>query len=189
MHNIEPYYNWRSLYIASEDNRSPFYNRRNSEFEFTNAIYDHYIHPQWDEFGSKTLYAKLLYTDYEKQYCIIELFGEWNDTLYNDIMFFYRNVIEVLVEQDIKYFLLIGENVLEFHSDTNDYFEEWFDNIGDGWIVGLNFRDHVLKEFMDTNIDYYIAFGGRFEEMVWRKYLPDQLFEIVNNLITKRLEP
>lgn len=189
MHTLEPYYNWRSLYIASEDNRSPFYNRHYSEFEFTNAIYDHVIHPQWDEFGSRTLYAKILYAGYEKQYCIIELMGEWNDILYNDIMYFYRNVIEVLVEQDIKYFMLIGENVLEFHSDANDYYEEWFDNLYDGWIVGLNFREHVLKEFIDANIDYYIAFGGRFGEMPWRKYLPDQLFEIVDNLIARRLEP
>jgi hypothetical protein len=104
-------------------------------------------------------------------------------------MYLYRNVIEILVEQNIKYFILIGENVLEFHADTNDYYEEWFDNIGDGWIVGLNFRDHVLKEFADANIDYFIAFGGRFAEIVWRKYLPEQLFDIVNNLITKRLEP
>jgi hypothetical protein len=115
--------------------------------------------------------------------------GEWNDTLYNDIMYLYRNVIEILVEQDIKYFILIGENVLEFHSDITDYYEEWFDNVEDGWIIGLNFRDHVLKEFMDANIDYYIAFGGRFGEMVWRKYLPDQLFEVLDNLITRRLDP
>lgn len=188
MHTLEPYYNWRSLYIASEDNRSPFFNRHYSEFEFTHAIYDHFIHPQWDEFGSKTLYIKLLFVSYEDHYCIIELLGEWNDTLYNDIMYLYRNVIEVLVGQDIRYFILIGENVLEYHSDTNDYYEEWFDNIGDGWIVGLNFRDHVVKEFSDANIDYFIAFGGRFGELPWRKYLPDQLFRIVDKLITRRLE-
>lgn len=114
--------------------------------------------------------------------------GEWNDTLYNDIMYLYRNVVEILVEQGIKHFILIGENVLEFHSDTNDYYEEWFDNLDDGWIIGLNFREHVVQEFKDTNLDYFIAFGGRFDEMPWRKYLPDQLFEIINRMITKRLE-
>lgn len=188
MHHIEPYYNWRSLYIASEDNSSPFFNRQYSEFEFSNSIYDHYIHPQWDDFGSGTLYLKLLFVSYDNHYCIIELMGEWNDTLYNDIMHLYRNVVEVLVEQDIRYFILIGENVLEFHSDTSDYYEEWFDNLGDGWIIGLNFRDHVTEEFKAANIDYYIAFGGRFDEFPWRKYLPDQLFKITDKLITKRLE-
>jgi len=187
MHTIEPFYNWLGFYQASEDHRSPFYNRQYSEFEFSNAIYDHYIHPQWDEFGSRTLYIKILYVDYDRQYCILELMGEWNDTLYNDIMYLYRNVVEVLVEQGIRYFILIGDNVLEFHADTNDYYEEWFDNIDDGWIVGLNFRDHVIQDFADINLDYYIAFGGRFDELPWRKYLPDQLFEITEKLITKRL--
>ena len=187
MHTIEPHYNWRGFYVASEDNRSPFYNRQYSEFEFSNAIYDYYIHPQWDEIGSKTLYLKILFVDYDKHYCIIELIGEWNDTLYNDIMYLYRNVIELLVEQNILYYILIGENVMEFHADTNDYYEEWFDNLSDGWIIGLNFRDHVIKEFIDHNLDYYIAFGGRFDDIAWRKYLPDQLFEIISKLITKRL--
>lgn len=187
MHNIEPHYNWRGYYTAADDQRSPFFNRQYSEFEFSNSIYDHFIHPQWDEFGSKTLYLKLLYVDYDKQYCIIELIGEWNDTLYNDIMYLYRNVIEILVEQGIQYYILIGENVMEFHADASDYYEEWTDNLIEGWIIGLNFRDHVVNEFTDYNLDYYIAFGGRFNDINWRKYLPDQLFEITNKLITKRL--
>ena len=187
MHSIEPHYNWRGFYVASEDSRSPFFRRHYSEFEFTNAIYDHYIHPQWDEFGSKTLYLKILYVDYDMHYCIIEFIGEWNDILYNDIMYLYRNVLEVLVEQDIRYFVLIGENIMEFHADTNDYYEEWFDNLGDGWIIGLNFREHVVREFIDNNLDYYIAFSGRFNEIAWRKYNPDQLFEILSRLIAKRL--
>jgi hypothetical protein len=187
MHSIEPYYRWRELYVASEDNRSPFFNQQYSEFEFSNAIYDHYIHPQWDEFGSHTLYLKILFVNYDRQYAIIELLGEWNDTLYNDIMYLYRNVIELLVEQGIKYFILLGENILEFHADTNDYYEEWFDNLDDGWIIGLNFREHVIQEFKDSNLDYFIAFGGKFNELPWQKYLPDQLFEITNKMITKRL--
>jgi len=176
MHNIEPYYNWRSLYIAAEDNRSPFFGRHYSEFEFSNAIYDHFIHPQWDDFGSKTLYLKVLFVNYEKHYCIIELIGEWNDA-----------VIEMMLEMDIIHFVLLGENVMEFHSDITDYYEEWFDNLCDGWIIGLNFRDHLMKEFKSLDLDYYIAFGGGFNEMPWRKYLPDQLFEILNAQITKRL--
>ena len=41
MHSIEPFYNWRAYYIASEDKRSPFYGRNYSEFEFTNSIYNY----------------------------------------------------------------------------------------------------------------------------------------------------
>lgn len=187
MHDIEPYFNWRQLYTAETDSKSPFYQNQYSEFEFSKAIYNYYIHPQWDEFGSNTLYMKLLFVSYEEHFCIIELLGEWNDTIYNDVMYLYRNVIEELIGNEICYFILIGENVLEFHSDTNDYYEEWFDNLGDGWITCLNFRQHVIREFKDANIDYYLSFGGIFNEFPWRNYLPDQLFKKIESLITKRL--
>lgn len=187
MHSIEPYYHWRDLYVAAEDPASPFYQREYSEFTFTNSIYDHLIHPQWDEFGSQTLFIKILMVNYEQQYCIIELLGEWNDVLYNDIMFLYRDVIESLIENDIVHFILIGENVLNFHSDSNDYYEEWFGNIDDGWIVGINFRDFIIDEFERSNIDYYISFKGEFNEIMWRKLLPDQLFQKINSIITKRI--
>ena len=187
MHELEPYYNWQHLYQASLDRRSPFYGKQNSEVYFEHTIYNYFIHPQWDDFGSQTLYLKLLYADYDQQYCIIELLGEWNDILYNDVMYLYRNVIEDLLEQEIKYFILIGENVLDFHSDTDDYYAEWFDNIADGWIIGINFRKHVIKEFCDTNIDQFIAFGGGFDAFEWRKLQPEQLFSFLSNLIIKRL--
>lgn len=187
MHSIEPYYLWRDLYVAAKDPDSPFYQRQYSEFTFTNSIYNHLIHPQWDEFGSQTLFLKILFVNYEKQHCIIELIGEWNDILYNDIMFLYRDVIEPLLENEIKYFILIGENVLNFHADTNDYYEEWFNNIDDGWIVGINFRDFVIDEFENANIDYYISFRGEFDEVAWRKLMPDQLFSKINETMDKRL--
>ncbi len=187
MYQIEPYYNWRELYIASEDERSPFFGRKNSEVYFEHQIYNYYIHPQWDSFGSQTLYTKLLYAHYESGYAILEMFGEWNDVLYNDIMFFYRNVIEELLEQGIRYFILIGENVFDFHSEDTDYYEEWFDNIGDGWILGINFRRHVQREFADVSIDQYIGFGGEFNEINWRTLLPDQLFSLLDRMISKRL--
>jgi len=38
--DLEPYYNWRNFYIASDDEQSPFYEREYSEFEYTNNIYD-----------------------------------------------------------------------------------------------------------------------------------------------------
>ncbi len=187
MYELEPFYQWRDIYRAEDDPRSPFYNREYSEIFFSNAIYDHYIHPQWDEFGSQTLFLKLLNVNYDKNYCIIELIGEWNDLLYNDIMYLYRDVIEYLIDYGIKYYILIGENVLNLHSDTDDYYEEWFSNIDDGWIIGLNFRDYVISECEKANIDYYISFRGEFNDVSWRKLLPDQLFIKCNSIINKRL--
>ena len=46
----------------------------------------------------------------------------------------------------INKYILIGENILNFHYSDDSYYEEWFDDNGDnGWIVLLNFREHVLK--------------------------------------------
>src|SRR5215211_5933276 len=109
MQDIEPYYQWREFYVASEDEQSPFYGAVYSEFEFSNTVYNYYIHPQWDDFGSNTLYVKVLYADYERQYAILEFIGEWNDALYNDIMFLKRKVIEEMESQGIKKYILIGE--------------------------------------------------------------------------------
>ena len=71
MHTLEPYFNWRNLYVASEDKRSPFFGKEYSEFKYTEQIYNHLIHPQWDNIGSTTLFAKILFTDYDDGYCIM----------------------------------------------------------------------------------------------------------------------
>ena len=187
MHTIEPHYNWRHLYIASEDEFSPFYGREYSEFEFSNTVYNYFIHPQWDEIGSATLYMKLLYANYGKGFCIIELIGEWNDCLYNDIMYLKRNIIEPLIENGINKFILIGENVLNFHSSDNEYYQEWFEETEDGWIAGINFREHVLQEFEQVNIDYYIAFRGQLDGINWRNTSPVKLFSFIDSYMMKRL--
>jgi hypothetical protein len=187
MHELEPYYNWRDIYIASEDRLSPFYGREYSEFEYSNAIYDYFIHPQWDQIGSATLYLKLLYADYNTGYCIMELIGEWNDCLYNDIMYLKRNIADILIENGIDKFIIIGENVLNFHASDNDYYQEWFDDIEEGWIVFLNFREHVLVEFENAHIDYYVVTGGELNTFSWRSLTPQKVFERVDRMVMKRL--
>jgi hypothetical protein len=188
MHDIEPFYSWRHLYIASEDERSPFYEREYSEFEFTNAIYNYLIHPQWDFFGSETLYMKILFADYVEKYCIIELFGEWNDAVGNDIMFLKREIVDNLMQYGINKFILIGENVLNFHSSDDSYYEEWFDDVGEsGWIVLLNFREHVLEEMKKTGLDYYFIWGGEMDDFNWRRFSPGQVFGNILKIISRRL--
>jgi hypothetical protein len=41
MHEIEPYFNWRHLYTAEEDENSPFFGREYSEFEYSNTVYNY----------------------------------------------------------------------------------------------------------------------------------------------------
>ncbi len=187
MHDLEPYYGWRDFYIASEDPKSPFFEREYSEFEFSQKIYDHYIHPQWDSMDSQTLFLKILYVDYDEGYAIIEFIGEWNDLLYNDIMILKREIIDALIHEGITKFVLIGENVLNFHYSDDCYYEEWFEEVEDGWIAFLNFREHVLKEFNHANIDYYIVSGGKLNDIAWRTSSPLQLFEKVELFVQKRI--
>ena len=189
MHDIEPFWNWRHRYTAEEDERSPFFGQEHSEFEFDHAVYDHVIHPQWDAFGSSTLYLKLLFVDYDGGFAIIELIGEWNDLLHNDVMILKRNIVEHLMAQGIHKFILIGENVLNFHASDEEYYSEWFEEVSDagGWIALLNFRPHVVEDLQRSNIDQYFLLGGQLNAFKWRTFEPDALFEQVDALVLRRL--
>ncbi len=159
MHDIEPYFQWRDAYIASEDQRSPLYGRDYDEFYFTNAIYNYYIHPQWDEFGSSTLYLKILYADYELRYAIIELIGEWNDCIYNDIMTLRREITDLMQNEGINKFILVCENVLNYHAaDDNAYYEEWHDEVSsnEGWVAIINPLPHVSEEMYAYGLNHYM---------------------------------
>lgn len=187
MHEIEPYYRWRDDYVAAEDMQSPFYATEYNEFEFDKQVYNYLIHPQWDSFGSNTLYLKILFNDYERGYSIIELIGEWNDAINNDIMLMKRELFDLMIDQGIDKFILIGENVLNYHASDDCYYEEWFQEVEDGWIAGINFQEHVISEFRKNNIDYYINFGGELNELAWRSLKPLQVFKKVEETMTRRL--
>ncbi len=188
MQDIEPFYNWIDLYSSAEDEWSPFYGRVYSEFEYSNTIYNYFIHPQWDDFGSSTLYLKIIYCDYDQSFAVIELMGEWNDAISNDIMLLKRDVIENMMDHGINKFILIGENVLNFHASDDCYYQEWFDEVSEaGWIAAINFRAHVLAEMQKANIDYYLLFGGELDELSWRTFRPIQLMHKIDAVIRHRL--
>jgi len=187
MHDIEPYYNWRHIYISEEDQRSPFYGQTYSEFEFSQTVYNYYIHPQWDEFGSKTLYMKVLMADYDEKYAIIELIGEWNDAIENDIMILKREVIDVFEANGINKFIFIAENVLNFHSGDKDYYEELYEEVSDtrGWVVCLNMPEQTQYDFRRAKLDRIVEL---IELNDWRVYKPFHLFKKIDNELTLRLK-
>ncbi|HVW58752.1 MAG TPA: hypothetical protein VHC48_01910 [Puia sp.] len=175
------------MYVSEEDERSPFYGRVYSEFEFTHTIYNYYIHPQWDEFGSRTLYMKVLMADYDEHYVVIELIGEWNDAIENDIMNLKREVIDKFEEAGVTKFILIADNVLNFHSGDKDYYEEWFDEVTDaaGWIVCLDMPEQTQYDFRKAKLNRYIEL---MELDNWRTYKPFHLFRKIDQLISNRLD-
>lgn len=186
MQHIDPYDNWQYLYASEEDERSPFYGREYSEFEYTNTIYNFYIHPQWDEFGSRTLYLKVLMADYDTKYMIIEMIGEWNDAIENDIMLLKRDVIDVFLKEGISKFILIAENVLNFHSSDDSYYEEWFDDVikDDGWIALLNMPEASLQDFTKSHLNHYVEILN-FRN--WRTMKPDLFFNQIDNILMRRI--
>lgn len=189
MHTIEPYYAWRNHYVASEDPKSPFFERIYNEMSYHMKIYDHYIHPQWDSIGSQTLFIKILWVDYEEESAIIELLGEWNDCLHNDIMRLKRDIIDCIQNEGICKFILIGENVLNFHYSDDSYYEEWFEEVmdNDGWIALLNFNKHVIDDMSSIDLDSYFVMGGELSEFGWRTYAPDQLVNRIRDCVENRL--
>lgn len=186
MHDLEPYYNWRHIYVSEEDERSPFYGREYSEFEFSQTVYNYYIHPQWDEFGSRTLYMKVLMADYNEQYAVIELLGEWNDAIENDIMTLKREVIDKFMKQGIYKFILIAENVLNFHGSDRDYYEEWYDELSEenGWTVIINMPDQTQYDFKKLKLNRFLELN---ELDNWRIFKPYHLFKKINDDQLQRL--
>ena len=161
MHFIEPFFNWRGYYIASEDAISPFFEVDYSESHYTNKIYNFYIHPQWDNMGSETLFLKILFVDYESRSAVIEFIGEWNDAIGNDIMVLKREVVDVLINRGIDKFILIGENVLNFH-----------------------YSDELSR----INIDQYLVMGGELDDLEWRTFHPIQFVDKVTSIVRNRID-
>ncbi|MEM8526173.1 MAG: hypothetical protein AAGG68_16150 [Bacteroidota bacterium] len=185
MHDIEPHYHWRDEYISAEDERSPFFGRQYSEFQFSQKVYNYYIHPQWDFFGSNTLYTKILYADYEEGFAILELIGEWNDCIHNDVMYLKREVADQMIEESITKFILLCENVLSFHGSDDCYYEEWYDDVKDegGWICIINTLEHVKIEMQDTRIQHHVNMGNQFNDVNWRPHKPKMLYKVVDKMI------
>jgi len=185
MHDIEPYFAWRDDYTAEEDEHSPFYGREYDEFHYHNKIYNYYIHPQWDEFGSLTLYTKILYADYDEGFAILEFIGEWNDCLYNDIKFLKEEVIDVLFKHGINRFIFICENVLNFHGSDDCYYEAIYEDISEemGWMVFVNTLPHVEEEMVNTHIQYYAYLGANLSDVNWRRYKPKQILQLIEQYL------
>jgi hypothetical protein len=187
MQNIEPYYNWRHLYTAEEDEQSPFYGRVYSEFEYNQTLYNYYIHPQWDYFGSKTLYLKLLFVDYDLQFAVIELLGEWNDAIENDIMTLRRNITDELQSRGIIYFVLIAENVFNFHSSDDSYYEDWYEELSDerGWVAILNMPEQSKYDFTKARLSNYVEL---LELLQWRTMKPELIYNFIDKEMVNRLD-
>ena len=135
---------------------------------------------------------KILFVDYDEKFAIIELIGEWNDCLQNDIMFLKREVGDELMQQGIYKFVLLCENVLNFHGSDDCYYEEWQEDVVEygGWVSCINLSHHVETEMIDTQLQHFMNLGGNFNNIIWRPHKPKVIFKLIESLIqteTKQL--
>jgi hypothetical protein len=190
MYDLQPHRRWRADYRVEEDKKTPFFGEENL---VPKKIYNYLINANWDSCGSSTLYLKILFADYDRQYAIIELIGEWNDTLHNDIMCLKRNVIERLLDAGISKYILVMENVLNFHADDDDYYAEWLeecqetDNKGIGWICMINSFDHVSDEMAAARLQRHVYVGHQYNGIEWRMISPKKVLEAVEQRIALRV--
>jgi hypothetical protein len=187
MHNIEPFYGWLEDYDSATDENCPFCGEEYSEFYYTKKVYNYYLHPRWDDFGSETLYAKILFADYDEGFCIIELIGEWNDCIDNDFLTLKQNLLMPLLDSEISKFILICENVYNFHGSETDYYQEMQEELYeyDGWICAINCLKHVIEEMKHTGLSPYVNFSQPFDKVNWRPYKPMHILHLIEKLQQK----
>ena len=104
----------------------------------------------------------------------------------NDIMNIKREVADKFMAEGIYKFILIAENVLNFHSGDKDYYEEWTEETGEqnGWVICINMPEQTQYDFRRAKLDRYI---GLMEQPDWRIYKPFHLFKLVSSLQERRL--
>lgn len=184
MHQIEPYYLWRDYYTAESDPNSITFGKVYNEFHFTDKIYNFVIHPQWDSMGSETLFYKQLFADYEAGFCVLELIGEWNDCINNDVMYLKHELIDTLIDAGISNFVLIVENVLNFHASDTEYYQEWLDDI-DGEIYFVNALPQVLDELDQYGFSDLIMYDGPLNDLDWRAQKPDEIMDLISSKLSR----
>ncbi len=82
------------------------------------------------------------------------------------------------------------ENVLYFHGDDTDYYEEWLDDIREagGWVCFVNIQDHVASDMRETRIDNYVHFGAVLNGLNWRPQKPETFHAAVEGLLSTQIK-
>lgn len=181
LHHIEPFYGWLERYSHSSDEKSPFHQVEHNQFYFDRSINNIPAHPLWDDIGSESLLVKILFVDYDEGFAVIELFGEWNDLFENDYKLLAENCLTYLIDNEIRQFILVCENVFHIYIESDDYYQAVQDELEDGWICVLRPRQEILEEMEQYQISSYFYWSPVLDELAWRKLSPHQLYQIVKS--------
>lgn len=186
---IQPFYHWREYYDPELDRKSPFHYPRYQDTMQFSVSYNQVIHPEWEDIGSEGLFMKVLFADYYEGCAILEGMGDWNDCTDIDIKSILENLIHPLFQEGVSRFLLIGENILNFHGDYPDYYEEIRDLLEDdgGYFMLLNLRQHVIEEMKSHEVNHFTWMGEQMQLVNWRTMQPLHVVAAAEEKITKQL--
>lgn len=74
--------------------------------------------------------------------------------------------------------------MLNFHSSDDSYYEEWYEDLeNEGWIMLINFRQHVLDEMKRSRLHHYLIWSDTLNDVFWRKTTPHILFSALNEFL------
>jgi len=98
-----------------------------------------------------------------------------------------RDVTDILFADGISKFIFIAENVLNFHSSDDSYYEEWREQLEDsgGWVVILDMPPQSQYDFKQARLTNYIEL---LDFPQWRTLKPEIIFQQIDNLMIRRIE-
>ena len=185
MIDTEPFYGWLHWYDPEKDELSPFYGVEHNLFQFDRKIYNLPTHPLWEDIDSDSLLVKILFADYTQGFAILELIGEWNDLHFNDFRLLREHCLDLLGAEGISRFILVCENVFNVYVSSDDYYADFHETWEEGWIFLLRARPMVLQEFIQYGISAWLGWSAEIDELNWRKYSPEQLYELIQKIMQK----
>jgi hypothetical protein len=79
------------------------------------------------------------------------------------------------------------ENVYNFHSDEDDYYMEFFEDLieYEGYVCMINCYDHVEKEMERARLQYYLRFGPHLNDIDWRIKSPQHVLKEIEKQMNK----
>ena len=98
-----------------------------------------------------------------------------------------ENVFTYLLDYQVNKIILICENVFHIYLDSDDYYQELQEELEDGWVCAIRTREEVYREMDHYGIDRFIYRNANFDQLQWRKLNPWELFQLVDECISKLL--
>ena len=98
-----------------------------------------------------------------------------------------RDITDQMFKQGITKFILIAENVLNFHSSDDSYYEEWREQLEDegGWVVIIDMPQQSQYDFKRSRLTNYVAL---LDFPQWRTLKPELVFQQVDNWMMRQLK-